>query len=618
MNVLYEENGAFKVGAVLADGEASLQVEAPHGKRSKIKANAVLLRFEQPALGEFMARAETIAAEIDTGFLWECCSESEFGFADLAKDYCGHAPSSLEAAGILIKLHSAPAYFYRKGKGNYRAAPADILKSALAAIEKKRIQAELAAAWTEQLTRFELPEALKPLVNELLYKPDRGRIETKAVEEACAKTGLSLAKLFERCGALVSSHDYHLGRFLFEYFPEGAEYAGAADFNLPLDLPQADVRAFSLDDATTTEIDDAFSLTPLLDGRMRVGIHIAAPALGIQPESALGRSARERLSTAYMPGLKITMLPPAAVEAFTLAEGQSRPAVSLYVDCDPETFAISAEFSRIESVPIAANLRHQQVESLDDAFETGGPAKDIPFADELRWLWRFAQSLEALRGKAGNAQDRLEYNFYVADDVVAIEARRRGAPLDKLVAELMILANHRWGKMLDESGVAAIYRAQGGGKVRMTTSALPHEGLGVSHYAWSSSPLRRYVDLVNQWQLTALLSGKAPPFAANDADLLATLRDFELTYAAYNEFQNGMEHYWCLRWLRQQDLGETGAEVLRDNLVRLSQIPFVTRVPSLPELPAGSKVILEVGEIDFIDATVKLVYKGLEQAETVS
>ena len=618
MNVLYEENGAFKVGAILADGDTSLQVEAPHGKRSKIKANAVLLRFEQPALGEFMARAEAIAAEIDTGFLWECCGETEFGFADLAKDYCGHAPTPLEAAGILIKLHAAPAYFYRKGKGHYKAAPADILKSALAAIEKKRVQAELAAAWTAQLVRFEMPEALKPLVNELLYKPDRGRIETKAVEEACTQTGLSAAKLLERCGALASSHDYHLGRFLYEYFPKGAEFFGTADFSAPSELPQADVRAFSLDDATTTEIDDAFSLTQLPGGMVRVGIHIAAPALGIQPQSVLGRSARERLSTAYMPGLKITMLPRAAVEAFTLAEGLSRPAVSLYVDCDPETFAINAEFSRVENVPIVANLRHQQVESLDDAFESGTPAPGIPFVDELRWLWQFAQKLEALRGKASNMQDRLEYNFYVEDDRVSIEARRRGAPLDKLVAELMIFANHRWGKMLDENGVAAIYRAQGGGKVRMTTSALPHEGLGVSHYAWSSSPLRRYVDLVNQWQLIALLSEKAPPFAANDADLLATLRDFEMTYAAYNEFQNSMEHYWCLRWLRQNALGETGAEVLRDNLVRLNRIPFVTRVPSLPDLPAGSKVVLEVGEIDFIDATVKLVFKALEQAETAA
>jgi exoribonuclease-2 len=114
-----------------------------------------------------------------------------------------------------------------------------------------------------------------------------------------------------------------------------------------------------------------------------------------------------------------------------------------------------------------------------------------------------------------------------------------------------------------------------------------------------------------------LLSGREPPFAANDADMLAALRDFELTYAAYNEFQDGMEHYWCLRWMRQQQLAEIGAEVVRDNLVRLEGIPFVTRVSSLPELPAGSKVVLEVGEIDLIDATVKLVFKGTAQAAQV-
>jgi exoribonuclease R len=79
------------------------------------------------------------------------------------------------------------------------------------------------------------------------------------------------------------------------------------------------------------------------------------------------------------------------------------------------------------------------------------------------------------------------------------------------VAELMIAANSTWGKALAEAGIPALYRAQTGGKVRMTTAAAPHEGLGVDCYAWSSSPLRRYVDLVNQWQLIAWLKGEAPP-----------------------------------------------------------------------------------------------------------
>ncbi len=614
MNVLYEENGAFKVGAMLADGGAALQVEAPHGKRSKVKSNAVLLKFEDPPLAEFMQRAEALAAGIDTDFLWQCCAEPEFGFADLAREYCGHAPTPLEAAGILVKLHSAPAYFYRKGRGRYKAAPPETLKAALAGIDKKRRQAEQVSAWAAQLARFELPETLRPHLPELLYKPDRGLVETKALEEACAATGLSAAKLLERCGAIVSSHDYHLGRFLFEYFPRGTGFDGPLDFTAPAGFPEADVRAFSLDDATTTEIDDAFSLTPLVDGRLRVGVHIAAPALGIRPDSQLGRIARGRLSTVYMPGNKITMLPPEAVEAFTLAGGRSCTVISLYLDCDPQSFAIENEFTRIERIRIAANLRHQQLEALDAALASGGPVVDTPFADELRWLWQLAVQLEAARGKSADTQERTEYNFQVEDGRVIISERRRGAPLDKLVAELMILVNNRWGKLLDEHAVAGIYRVQSGGKVRMTTAPQPHEGLGVSHYAWISSPLRRYVDLVNQWQLAALLTNEPPPFASNDADMLAALRDFELTYAAYDEFQRGMEHYWCLRWLQQEEVKEAAARVLRENLVRLDSIPLYVRVSSLPELPAGSRVLLTVGEIDLIDATVKFTYKGRNES----
>ncbi len=106
--MLYEEAGSFKVGSVLAESDASLQVEAPHGKRSKIKAASVLLRFEVPPLAELIDTAEALAAEIDIDFLWQCCGDAEFAFSDLAREYCGHTPNSLEAAAILITLQSAP------------------------------------------------------------------------------------------------------------------------------------------------------------------------------------------------------------------------------------------------------------------------------------------------------------------------------------------------------------------------------------------------------------------------------------------------------------------------------------------------------------------------------
>jgi exoribonuclease II len=610
MNVLYEETGSFKVGAVLAESDASLQVEAPHGKRNKIKAASVLLRFQAPPLAELMGKAEALAAEIDTDFLWQCCGEPEFGFADLAREYCGHAPNALEAAAILIKLQSAPMYFYRKGKGRFRAAPTDSLNAALASVEKKRLQEEQIHTWADDLQRGTVPDALQAMLPQLLYQSDRNRVETKALELACEASGLSAAKLFERAGALPSSHDYHLGAFLFEFFPRNSGFSENIHVGEPPQLPLAEAPAFSLDDASTTEIDDAFSLIRLANGRYRVGIHIAAPGLGFAPGCAVDKIARARLSTAYIPGQKITMLPPQVIERYSLAEGRECPAVSLYLDINPLSHVVEGQETRIERVKIAANLRHHQVEALDAAFLAGEERGELPFEAELFFLWRLALELEAARGKPAAHQDRIDYNFYVENERVSIVERKRGAPLDKLVSELMISANNNWGRLLADRGVPAIYRAQSNGKVRLTTVASPHQGLGVSHYIWASSPLRRYIDLLNQWQLLACISGTKPPFGKNSPDLLAAMREFELTYAAYDQFQGKMEHYWCLRWLLQEQATLSRAQVLRDNLVKFERIPLYVRVPSLPELDVGSRVLLEIEGIDLMDNSVKARYKG--------
>jgi exoribonuclease-2 len=616
MNVLYEDSGTFKVGAVLNEHDASLHVESPHGKRSKIKSANVLLRFKDEPLADFLPQAERLAEAIDLDFLWEACGENEFGFAELAAEYHGRAPTSLEAAAILCKLHAAPVYFHRKGKGRFKAAPPETLKAALAGLERKRREEAQIAAWVAQLESGAMPEALQAILPQLLYRPDRNRIETKAFERAAEALGLSPAKLAVRCGALPSSHDYHLGRFLFEHFPRGAAFDPLAPPDVPAELAVADVAAFSLDDAATTEIDDAFSVTRLADGVVRIGVHIAAPGLGFAPESPLDAIARARLSTAYMPGHKITMLPPEVIERYSLTEGAARPAVSLYLDIDSATGAIHAEASRIERVPIAANLRHQEVDVLNETLAAGHADASVRFAGELELLHRLALRLEERRGKSGNAIDRVEYSFHVENDRVRLTERKRGAPLDKLVAELMILVNHTWGRMLDEAGVAAIYRAQSpDGKVRMTSVAAGHQGLGVSHYAWSSSPLRRYVDLLNQWQLLALLRESPPPFATGSEALLAAMRDFEATYAAYDEFQRHMEYYWCLRWLLQENVQLAAAEVVRDNLVRFVGLPLYVRVPSLPELPVGTAVEVEIAAVDLIDTQVRCVYKKRRQQE---
>jgi exoribonuclease-2 len=617
MNILYEEDGSFKVGSIMADNTTSLQIEALSGKRSKVKAANVMLRFTQPALAEFMAQAEALSETIEVEFLWECCPPEEFGAEQIAAEYFGHTPSALEAAAVLMRLHGAPIYFHKKGKGRYRAAPPDVLRAALAGAEKKRQQLALQARYTEQLTRFELPAEFAGRLEYLLYKPDRNTIEVKALEAACAATHLSAAHLMRRCGALPSTHDYHLQKFLFEHFPNGTGFP-PVDLGTWEELPLSGVNAFSIDDAATTEIDDAISVEKLPNGNWRVGVHIAAPALGMPRDSDGDRIAAQRLSTVYMPGAKITMLPDSVVDTFTLCADRVCPALSMYNEIDGETLAILRHESRIERIRIAANLRHDTLEPLFNEDTLAAGKLDYPYAEELSLLWKLVQKLEAGRGKpADNSTQQVDYNFHIENvpagdngavnenSRVSITVRRRGSPIDKVVSELMILVNSEWGKHLAEHGFVGIYRTQQNGKVKMSTVAAPHQGLGVAQYMWSSSPLRRYVDMVNQRQIIAMLRGEEPAYPKNDSALYATMRDFDTMYGIYNDFQRSMERYWCLRWLQQEHVDEVKATVLRENLVKPDNMPLVFKVPSLPELPAGTRVRLAVLEIDLLDLNLQ-------------
>ncbi|WP_305823425.1 ribonuclease catalytic domain-containing protein [Massilia brevitalea] len=635
MNVFFEESGDFKVGSVLSQAGEAYQVELSSGKRSKVKAKDVLLQFEKPDPATLLDAAKGIAADVDLEFLWEVAGQEEFGFAELGAEYFGHAPLPAEAAGLVLALHNAPIYFYKKGRGRYKAAPEQSLRAAQAGIEKKKQQALIQAGYVEELKAGKLPAALQPMVHQLLFKPDRNTIEYKAMETAASELQTSAPRLMLKAGGIASPKELHMGRFLFENFPRGAGFPPVPVPSAPAGLPTANVAAFSIDDVTTTEIDDAFSVEQLDDGNVRVGIHIAAPGLAIKPDDEIDKIARGRMSTVYMPGDKITMLPDEVVNAFTLAEGNTCPALSLYATLNPADWSTVSTTTRAELVPIKSNLRHNDLDALvnEETLENG--EGEYPHKRELALIWKWALKLEAGRmakreafGLKPEQANRVDFNFYVEDDVVSIVRRKRGAPLDKIVAELMIFANSTWGKLLHDSGVPGIYRSQGAGsgagwaakmQVRMVTHAAPHQGLGVDQYAWSTSPLRRYTDLVNQWQIIAcaehgVTAPLVAPFKPRDATLFSIVSAFDAAYSAYNDFQQTMERYWCLRWLGQEQVKQTEAVVLKEDVLRLNDVPLVIRLPGMPQVARGVQVKLDIVRWDEVDLSLEARLLEVAQA----
>ncbi len=646
MYALFDDAGKFLAGRVMSEADASMQIELDSGKRVKAKAANVLLKFAKPAPAELLAQAAVQSGDIDLDLVWEVAPAEDFGFDDLAREYFSESADAVQQAAMLMRLFEAPHYFHRRGKGRFKKAPEDILKQALAAIERKKQQALQIAQWAEELAAGTCPQAIKEELYKILFKPDKNGPAYKAVVEAAKATQRAPLDLLKDAGAIDSPYQFHFKRFLFEHFPKGTGFPALEAPPIKDDLPLAPVKAFSIDDSMTTEIDDALSVQGLGTGSVTYGIHIAAPGLAIAPGAPVDQLGRARMSTVYMPGHKITMLPDSVVQAYTLIEGRDCPAVSLYVTFDEATLEVKASETKLERVPIAANLRHDQLDGvITDATLSGEAPADYAFAPELAFAFRLAKHLKAqrevVRGKP-ETFNRPDYSFKLiaangentmsdgiepqGDEQVLIGVRARGSALDLIVAEAMILANSTWGGWLAELGVPGIYRSQAslapGIKVRMGTKALPHAGMGVAQYTWATSPLRRYVDLVNQWQIIACAkngrtAALAAPFKPKDAELFAIISNFDGAYSAYNGFQSSMERYWTIKHLGQAGITELDAAVMVNGLVRADTLPLVFKAIGADNLPRHAKVRVRITGVDLLTLDVHAsVIARLDEAES--
>ena len=613
MNLLFEDDGHIKAALIMSESDASAQVELPGGRRIKVKSSNVLMNFAQPDAATLMASAQKQLADIDMSLLWQSAEgREEFSFAELSQEYFGAGATPEQMAATLLALQQAPMYFYKRGKGRYKRAPEDALKAALLSIERKGREAEQMESWVTELVAGRAPLEIASQWAQLLHAPDKQSLIYKALAAAADRARMSPVHLLAKSGAIPSTHALHFQKFLRATFPKGIAFPQNLSVQTPSDLTVADVRAFSIDDAATTEIDDAFSWRSLAGGGYVLGVHIAAPALAFEPGSDADRVARDRLSTVYMPGHKITMLPETLITEFSLDEGKTPPALSLYATLDADLNVLSTE-TRVELVPMTANLRINDLDTLkwiepaNDATAAGGHAA------ELRMLHQFAQKLEHARvGATPQINNRVDYNFAIIGDSdakdsrIEITTRQRGSPVDTLVSELMIFANVSWAKVLADKGWTGMFRVQAGGKTKMSSLPGPHEGLNVPHYLWATSPLRRYSDLVNQRQLLAAVADTPAAYPRGSSELLAAVADFDATYGAYADFQQQMEFYWCLRFIQQEGIEKLTARVIRENLVRFDRLPIVQRVNDMASQAPGTQVILAVAEIDLFEPALHL------------
>ena len=684
MNILFDDSGTFKTATILTDNETSLQVELSSGKRCKIKANNVLLRFTSPSSNQLLKQAEELAEQInsdinnDADFLWEVAPNGEFSFIDFAKEYFGNDNqiSPIENTAILLVINALPMYFHRKGRGCFRKASEEILQAAKAAKLKKEQLAEQINLWRDELINGNIPPEILQNKNSLIsYKRDRSLPYVKALELACSQLNISSAELLYKNKAFSSIYEIHYSKFIQDYFKEGTAFK--QNDLLELEIPQnsddvtnlptadSDVQAFSIDDSSTTEIDDAFSVRFINDSETIVGIHIAAPALLIKHDSPCDGIAKVRISTVYIPGDKITMLPKNAVAACSLDEGKKVPTVSLYLKLNNQNFEILESFTKLENLLIADNLRTENLEKIfnDENLRNNTIPDDFKYKKEMLFLFDFADVCQKnreilkqeLSGKtpkvveekiekseksenAENAENaeknsqnlvenisnnensenaenlyaelqelneadsdnenesktenrQIDYSFDIIGDLsdpknckAVLKKRIRGAALDKIVSEMMILTNCIWGGILEDSGVPGIYRTQTFKNVRLSTRADFHIGLGVEQYAWCTSPLRRYCDLVNQWQLISCLNQQPQkaPFQRRSTELFIILKNFESTYSAYKDFQARMERYWCLRYIKQENISEAIAVIRKSQNVKVENLPLMLKVPSIP------------------------------------
>jgi exoribonuclease-2 len=532
------------------------------------------------ALAGWRDRAEAARSEVDLATVWELFAGPPQSLELEALAGCLWDSLTGERAYALFSALRDDRLFFKEKGGRYEPRPLaqveELRKAQMALANKEKLQAEMVARLE---ARFADPAA--PLGADELKRLEAVKKYALWGDEAPDKNaGLELLKLLGRpqteAGAFQltvdagvwhrhENLDVHRAGLTAAFDPElEAAAAQAVRVDPAHTVGLTALETVTIDDDTTTEVDDALSVETLADGRSRYWVHIADPGRWIAPGSPLDLEARRRGTTVYLPTGRFTMFPPVLAEGpFSLNPGADAPALSFGCLLTPE--GALAEFTVVPStIRVTRRLSYHQAEELR---AEGHPlVKALAETAALREAWRRAQgavmiNLPETEVKVDLAKNEVKIGVYTA------EAAR------DWVAEFMVLAGEAAARFAAEKQVPVLYRVQKAGEppdvdhlpegpvrefakiVSMTRSGLSvepgqHAGLGLSAYLQATSPIRRYGDLAVHRQLKAAAAGDPPPYSEDDLAVLAA--ELDPLNGQASKMERNADRYWVTEYLARQ------------------------------------------------------------------
>jgi exoribonuclease-2 len=534
------------------------------------------------------SRRQTLAQGIDALEIWEL-AQGELVQADIlwlgSLLFTQPEPDHLAALGhklLYTKTH------FRFTPPHFEIFPLDVVQRRQEemhrAEERRRLvgfgQEFLRALWDQaqgKPSKLPTPDPeqeaqLRQLLHARISTPEDRDSETlwKTMAAGLPEDPWMPLILAETWGIVPRHYNAYLARADYTWGPEWADpFASEIEAIIhnvqQIDIPPEPTPFLTVDAATTQDIDDGFWVAREKEG-WRVLLALACPALGWSFGSALDEAVRHRFSSLYLPEGTSHMLPERlGTDAFSLRAGEPRPALVIECTVNPEGIPTTCA-PRLRRACVAANTTYEAVEQHLDAQSSSMLAEALAAATALR-QHRIAEG-------AVITEQSEPYIFLEGDGpLVRIRTMASTPRAQTIVSEFMILANSvlaAWGQEIglpllfrtqnitvpaECAGVWSephdIYRVVGRlGPSLLETTPRRHATVAANPYATITSPLRRYVDLVNMAQILAATQGQSPIFS--QADLEALLPALCQRAELVGQVQRARTRYWKFEYLRQR------------------------------------------------------------------